>query len=125
MPVTYELDLQRGLIRTRCTGPVVFAEVLEHFKALEADPACPDRLDVLLDLSGIINLPSAGQVKAVAAETNRLLSRVHWGRCAIVAPSDVIYGVSRMFEMISEAYFSGLRVFRSYDEAEAWLVAQS
>ena len=125
MTVTYEIDAQRGLIRTRCHGVVVFGEVLEHFKILEADPTCPTRLDVLLDLSDVETLPTAGQVKAVALETNRVLTRVRWGRCAIVAPSDVVYGVSRMFEMISEAYFNGLRVFRSLEEAEAWLFAQS
>jgi hypothetical protein len=123
MAVTYELDPKRSLIRTRCHGEVVFAEVLEHFKTLEADPACPDRLDVLLDLSTVVNLPTPAQVKAIASETSRLLSRVRWGHCAIVAPRDVVYGVSRMFEMVSEPYFRGLRVFRTFDEAEAWLEA--
>ena len=48
MPVTYKIDKADGIIRTKCTGPVTIGEVIEHFHALERDPDCPSRLDVLL-----------------------------------------------------------------------------
>lgn len=125
MPVHYEIDAERGKIVTRCTGPVTFDEVIGHFVQLEADPECPDRLDVLLDLSGITTLPDHKQVRAVASEVGRLVSRIRWGSCAIVAPRDAIFGISRMFEMIADAHFESLKVFRAYEDAERWLTHRS
>jgi hypothetical protein len=51
MPVKYQVDKANRIIRTRCTGPVTIEEVVGHFRVLERDPDCPDRVDVLLDLS--------------------------------------------------------------------------
>ena len=56
VPVVYQIS--KGLIRTRCYGPVTLPEVAEHFRELERDPDCPPRLDVLLDLRDITSLPS-------------------------------------------------------------------
>jgi hypothetical protein len=123
MPVEYEIEAGRDLLRTRCVGAVTFAEVLGHFRSLEADPALPKRLDVLLDLGEITALPEADQVEAIADAAGRLKEKVAWRRCAIFAPRDVVYGVSRMFAAISEPHFRETMVFRRLADAERWLDA--
>ena len=46
----------------------------------------------------------------------------HATRAAIVAPSDVLYGVSRMFQTLrGDANPDEVEVFRTLDEANAWL----
>ena len=42
-------------------------------------------------------------------------------RQAIVAPTDVTYGMSRMVQMLMEARRHNLRVFRDRERAMAWL----
>ena len=125
MPVQYKIDHPRGRILTRCHGGVTFDEVIAHFQELEGDSGCPQRLDVLLDLSGITDLPDHRQVRAVAGEVQRLVSRIEWGCCAIVAPRDAVFGISRMFEMIADAHFASLKVFRAREDAESWLDARA
>jgi hypothetical protein len=121
MPVGYQLDPQAGFVHTRCVGAVTFDEVAAHFRELENDPALPASLDVLLDLSGTSSLPESAQLRSVAGEIGRLEPRVAWGRCAIVAESDVLFGMSRMLEVFSEQQFRQTRVFRKQADAEAWL----
>jgi hypothetical protein len=124
MPVTYEIDKKRGIIRTRCVGDVTFEEVLGHFRTLVSDPDCPERLDVLLDLSAQTILPNSGQLRGVSQEIAKVRDRVRFDACAIVAPSDALFGLIRMFEVFAEGQFRATRVFRAVEEAEAWLLAE-
>lgn len=121
MPVSYVIDPQEKLIRTRCIGNVLVGEVINHFRTLEQDPNCPDCLDVFLDLSKTTSLPFTAEITAVAQEINRVRNKVRFGACAVVASSDALFGMMRMFAVLAGAYFSEIRVFRGTGEAETWL----
>ncbi len=123
MPVTYQVDLESSLIHTRCTGDVTFAEVLAHFRELEADPGVPAGVDVQLDLSEMRSLPETGQLRAVAGRLERLKPRVKWGAFAIVAGRDALFGMIRVFQVIAEEHFADSAVFRDRDEAQLWLAS--
>jgi len=120
MPITYKIDSESNSIRTNCVGDVTLAEVLDHFRVLEADPSLPDGLDVLLDLSGMTSLPNSNQLRSAAERIGQLRSKVSWGICAIVANSEVLFGMIRMFEVYAEDFFAATRVFRKLSDAEAW-----
>jgi hypothetical protein len=122
--VTYTIDANQRLIRTQCAGPVTLEEVAAHFRDLARDPACPDRLDVLLDLRSVESLPHRGQLEAVTVELGRVRAKVRFGLCAVVAERPALFGMLRMFEVLAQDYFTALRVFRDFAEAEAWLVSQ-
>jgi hypothetical protein len=96
-------------------------EVIGHFHELEADASLPARLDVLLDLTPMDSLPESYQLKSVAAEMDRMQSKVTWGRFAVVADRDALYGMIRMFQVFTENVFVSSRVFRSLEEAGVWL----
>jgi len=124
MPITYIIDTQEKLIRTRCVGNVTFQEVADHFRALERDPDCAARLDVFLDLSEITSLPASGQIAGVAREIARIQEKVRFNACAVVATRDALFGMLRMFGVLAEPYFTAISVFRVATEAEAWLASQ-
>ena len=124
MPVTYVIDTEEKLIRTRCIGNVTLDEVISHFRTLERDPVCPDILDVFLDLSEITSLPLSGQISAVAVEISRIKKKVRFNACAVVATGDALFGMLRMFSVVAGSYFTTIRVFRVTSEAEEWLVSQ-
>src|SRR5215467_13686505 len=121
MPVIYQIDAASAIIRTRCVGAVTLEEVLAHFRDLVRDPDCPRRLDVLLDLSEETSLPESEQIKIIAYEISRVRERVEFGTCAVVACSDALYGMIRMFQVFTGELFAETWVFRSLPEAEAWL----
>jgi len=124
MAVTYEIDKANRIIRTSCRGAVTLEEVIDHFRELERDPDCPDRLDVLLDLSEQTSVPTRYNLEDVTSEIRRIRPKIQFGACAIVANTDVLFGMLRMFEVFTERYFRASRVFRTRDEAEAWLASQ-
>jgi hypothetical protein len=124
MPVTYQIDKVNGIIRTTCAGPVTIEEVIDHFRVLEQDPDCPDQVDVLLDLSRQTSIPKMENLRDVVGEIKRIRGRVHFGLCAIAAPTDALFGMLRMFEVFAEQYFRESHVFRTVSEAEAWLASR-
>jgi hypothetical protein len=124
MPVSYSIDAEKKLIRTTCSRPLTFAEVIEHFRTLREDPACSGRLDVLLNVSDADALPQSGQLGAVNMELRALRKKVQLGACAVVATRDAMFGMMRMFEAHSGDYFSAMHVFRDAAQAEQWLGSQ-
>jgi hypothetical protein len=125
MPVSYEIDRARGLVRFEFRDPASVAATLERLRELRADPALPARLDLLVDLRGTPpDLPGSAELRAIASEIGRLGGRERFGACALVASSDSVYGVSRMFAVYAEPSFgASVQVFRELGEAEDWLAA--
>jgi hypothetical protein len=121
VPITYVLDLESCIVHTRCTGAVTFEEVLFHFAELEADPSVPPRLDVLLDLTAMDSLPESSQLESVAAEIDRLRTKITWGGIATVASRDALYGMTRVFQVFAEQVFAHAGVFRDLEEATRWI----
>lgn len=121
MPITFDIDPGRGLILTKATGVVTGAEILELKKRLVADPRFSAELRSFADLRGITDL------QVSPADVNALLEfdRSHPGcseriRLGLLAGSDVVYGMARMYEMRSQRE-NGIAVFRREADLWAWL----
>ena len=124
MPVTYVIDAQQKLIRTKCIGNVTLPEVIGHFRELERDPDCPHQLDVFLDLSETGSLPLTRDISGVAAEIGRIRKKVRFNACAVVATRTALFGMLRMLEVMAGPHFRAFRVFRVASEAEEWLASE-
>ena len=61
-----------------------------------------------------------GQARLADLAATRL-DRLRGGRVAMVATSDLVYGMFRMWELRREELDYEVRVFRSVDEAMSWL----
>ena len=68
MPIRYQIELPRRLIRTQGTGSVTSEEVTQHLRQLEVDPQFQKPLDVLLDLTACTSLPNRNQLEEVAKQ---------------------------------------------------------
>jgi hypothetical protein len=124
VPITYKIDGDKSTIRTKAMGNLTLEEVVDHFRTLEQDPHRPEHTDVFLDLSEVDSLPETSQVLTVAGELKRIRGKVRFNACAILACRPALFGMMRIFEVLSEDYFRVIRTFRVATEAEAWLVAQ-
>jgi hypothetical protein len=122
MPISYQIDLPRELIRTQARGSVTPDEVAEHLRELEADPLFQKPLDVLLDLRACASLPDRNQLARVADQLRRLGGPQRFLRCAIVTGRTAMYGMTRMFEVLAEEQFASTHTFRTRREAELWLI---
>ncbi len=103
-------------------GALGDADVYETFSTLWLTPEYDPALDELVDLRGLSGVGVTSTGIRRLAETS---VQVHRGspavRVAIVAPDNLVYGLSRMYGAFAEESGSEHRVFRSVEEAMDWL----
>jgi hypothetical protein len=119
MAATYRLDPDRGLVLVTLEGPVTCAD-LDAFRArLRQDPGYDPTWPALVDASALN--PAGLTTNALRARAAEI--RPSPVRVAIVAPADVVFGLARMYQMMSEGRGNHIEVFRGMDEALAWLAS--
>jgi hypothetical protein len=121
MPVLYEIDVHRNLVRTTCAGSVTFDQVMAHFAALERDPRRTGAMDVVLDIRTITTTPETSQLRQVAERISPEKSTLKYGRLAIVAFTPEAIGIGRLFTQFTRGRFVATNVVGTLEEAERWL----
>jgi hypothetical protein len=120
--ITYHFE--GGLLFTTIEGETSYADVKAYLDALMADPRFRPRMPGLIDARAVKSLFSIGDLRQTAADArNRPQLRVP-GRAAVLASSNLIYGLLRMYEVFNEGSPSVIRVFRKPEEAMAWLLGE-
>ena len=123
MPVAY--DFTEGVLRLTMQGASSPADVTAMIDAALRDERRPALRGLLLDAreSTTAAKRSSAQIRGLAEEVERRGAEFG-GRLALLATSDIVYGLMRMGEVWVQA--SGKvqsRVFRDEEEALAWLAS--
>jgi hypothetical protein len=118
MPTEHVIDASRGLVRSRAWGELSSNDLVAHYASLAADPAFQRHFQQLGDLRDVVSFTVDSRVIAAEAATPLFAPNV---RRALVANTDVGYGLARMFAAYAEGAAQHVRVFRDIAEAEAWL----
>lgn len=122
MPIAHRFDPALRTLFVDFSGEINEAELVDAARKLAADPSIPPGRRELVDLSGIeatdVTAAALRRVAHIYAETD---VRPEESRVAIVAPGDLYYGLSRMYEAFREPSPLEIRVFRDLPEARAWL----
>lgn len=120
MPIRYAFDRTENLLRTEYIGSVPPSELLEWFRQISAHPDFDPNMRQLGDFRR--TLPGAWSPEDI----REVIRHDPFGpsaRRAFVGPSDVIYGLARMYSIHVE--IDGQRgvigVFRTMAEGESWL----
>ena len=121
MPVVYAFA--NGILRLTLSGASSHGDIAAAINAALNDAARPPLRGLLLDARGSTTASkrTSAQIRSIANELARNASDFG-GRLALLASSDVVYGLMRMGEVWFQAggeVFS--RVFRDEGEAVAWL----
>jgi hypothetical protein len=120
MPIIYQIDPAKYSIHTRCVGAATLQEARDHLDALQADPACPPSLNVLLDLTETTSVPDIEELQLISEEIGRV-HNIRFNACAILTTDDHFYGMARMFAAFSRHRFKAMHVFRTLNNARKWL----
>jgi hypothetical protein len=118
LPIVYSIDGVRGIVHTTMTGKVTLAEVLAHFQEVAADPAYRPHFDGFSDYSDAeLVQPDGADIRRLAAA----LPLAAPSRRAIIVGNSLQFAFGRMVEMNRTTPGVETRVFRSREEAAAWL----
>ena len=120
MAVSY--SLHGPLLRLDLDGTYDPEDVVRQFLAALSDPACPDPVALLVDVtrSDSLGNRSPGQIRYVAEFLGPYAKRIR-GRCAVVASQDLHFGFGRMGSVYSEGVGIDAQIFRDSDAARKWL----
>jgi len=121
MPVENKIIVEKRLIITRMFGDIDYADVISVNQSLMASPDFDPTYHQLVDLTGV------GKIN-VSADVLRNFARAQVtfhkeSRCAVVAPSDVVYGMARIYASV-QSDREDFQIFRSYEAAQQWLAIE-
>lgn len=119
MPLKFQVDATHGIVRSVGSGTLSTADLQGYFAATRADPQFDPAMHRLMDLREVTQLPSSDDIRSLAAFA-RTKAPTETARMAIIAPSDLAFGVSMMFKAFV-GYGDRLVVVRDEAEALAWL----
>jgi len=96
-----------------------FIAVLE--KALK-DPACPERVSLLIDGCKASFNPSPNELRELVDRMAEYGDKV--GRRALVAGDDLLFGLGRMAGVFEDLHGKEMQVFKDVEKAQAWLLEE-
>ena len=118
MPCAYTINLARSLVLSRGWGVVMDRELLAHVRSLIADPRFARNFHQLIDLRDVTDV----QITASCIrEMVRLNPFGAGARRAVVVTNDVVFGMARMYQILSDESPDELQIFRKMDDALQWL----
>jgi len=117
-----DYTIRDEVLTLELTGTYESQDVVQTFLAALDDPKCPSPVALLVDVSQSESLATrpAAEIRAVAEFLEPFSDRIG-GRCAVVAPKDVQFGLSQMGSAHAEQVGIASRVFRNRREAVEWL----
>ena len=122
MPADFALKPENHIVCSRCWGLVTDDDLLGHMEELRVlfnDGTLDSRWRQVADFSG------TESYAGISAEGIRRLAKQNpwplgsWR--ALIAPSDVIFGFGRMYQLVGEEKGDFVGVVRSEEEALTWI----
>ena len=118
MPAGYRIDTERHAIFSTASGVLTDDDLRGHQKRILADPAFDPSFNQVWDLREVTEVSVSNRALQDLAAAR---SFSPGAKRAMVAPSDILYGMARMFQLMHDAAPEQVRVFREIAEAEDWI----
>jgi hypothetical protein len=122
MSAFYKIDKERRLVSSSGTGVLTKADILGHMDRLSNDPDFDPDFSQLIDFTEITGLEIGPE------DVRQFAQRIIFSprsRRAILVKDDLQFGLARMFEIHRDLNGeTGIRVFRSLEEAQDWIMAR-
>ena len=127
------MSIQRKYLRehafllTVIRGSLDDRELKQHVTDLTAEAEGLTGLDELADCMGledVTRLSGEGIREAARLEAQRAPA-LKQGKLAIVVPTQLQYGLARMYQAICEPFRAEVRVFLEFDPALEWLASEA
>lgn len=123
MPIHYEFSAQQRLLMTTMVGTVGDAEFLDTYAEILRNVDYSGCVRELVDVTGLTEANISAQALNRVAHMLKNTCPGCECRSAIVATSDLNFGLSRMYEAFAEmAKAEEVQVFRDRQEALTWLL---
>jgi hypothetical protein len=122
MPIVHRVDRALGVVFATASGSLGDEELLDFAQKTANDPEFRSGVHELIDLraADVSQITSRG-LRRAAEIFAAFDSGPSHARIAFVAPADVVFGLSRMYQAFRSDSPAEIGVFRELHEARAWL----
>lgn len=118
--IDYRILPEQSLIVICVWGIVTLDDIITLSRHLRSDPHFFQQYDTIVENTQLETPPKRDDIRKLS-EARIDLSKPA-GKVAVISPEDIIYGMSRMHEMISEVEGThNIQVFRGVASALKWL----
>jgi hypothetical protein len=119
----YHINRKLNTIFSSAEGIINIDDLIKQAKTIQANPEYKKGMNSLVDLSLAkpsrdIDFEKVNRYKEFIESVQHIRGTCKW---AVVAPEDLVFGLSRMFEMLSGSLSIQTKVFRTEPEARKWL----
>jgi hypothetical protein len=125
MPITVTVDHAQRRVLARCEGVITYADVELHLQFEEQERGLT--YQELFDARGATTNLTPEEIRRLVSRVQTLhRSQPDFGPTAIVADSDFMFGMARMFALLNDVTEGGtsgpaVEAFRDVYSAEQWL----
>ena len=117
-----KIDKEKKLAHITASGKVNVLELKEIFLKTVKHEDWQAGFNMLCDYSNIEDLDvTTSDMDDITEWQSSIDALIGAGRCAVVARKDSVYGMSRMWEIISSERSQQICVFRQMNDAVTWL----
>ena len=121
MSLKYKIIPDLKIAYLKATGKVTADEIITEGARMFADSEWNNGFHVLLDYRGITDLiAKTSDIEKIVHQDKRNEHLFNKSKCAIVAGSDFVFGLSRMWEALSGNTKITTMVFRSIEDSLKW-----
>ncbi len=119
MPTEYTIDKSQKIVFTVGYGVITDDEVYAHQEKLRDDPDFDPSFSQLVDCTGVTKADNLSTDAIYELARRHLFGAA--SKRAFVAPQKLVYGLIRMFQILTDDYPDELVVFRNLTEARKFL----
>lgn len=121
MPISVEYDDDKKIIHTKADGVIKFNDINSYFLSI-GELNLKQNYRVLADYSNATLELSSNDINQMATRREQVdsnsISRV---KIAVYCSQDLVFGIGRMYEALTDDEKYEIMIFRSYEEACNWL----
>lgn len=124
MSVEYKYDEESNFLYSRFYGVLTDEDLKQQAQAVVDDPRIRPGVKEIVDLRGVDSVEaSTDSIGAVINIDKENIEKLAGQRTAIVAPRELLYGLSKIYEVLYELSQgpANVKVFRDIGEARKWL----
>ena len=126
MPVEHWINRVKRISVAEFSGRCTLLDIQAYHFGLLSDPEWSRDLRRLADFSGVTDFDvSPNDLQKLVKSVRQLTEEFSKARVAVVAPQNIIFGMGRMFQMMSEDLNHPYQIFRTKEAALDWLVGST
>ncbi len=122
MAVNYHIEPDEGIVYLTTTGESSFAEWRDAMLAALSDPQYRRGMGFLSDRRAETDVPDPEFARSAAQFIMQHEGEMAGSRWAAVSNNTAVYGMQRMFSILSEATGVTAAAFTDFEQARRWLL---